>query len=148
MFVLAMFVASTTGNVSDAKGDPKSARGAVTKATVDGVDYEIIKCVRNGTKVTFEIILLCENGDKDVGGGARNYDVYLTASDGTSVKPGLVETLPKGRITLREGVKLKLQITKHNVPSDITEFGSVVLAANGDTPDKNVVFKKIAITKK
>jgi hypothetical protein len=114
----------------EAKAKPDGAQSR-TKASRVGVDFELVKCVRNGsdpTKVTFTFSAQCDMEDRVLGGGTglKAYNLFLTARGGEALK-GKVTEGPPNLVKLTRGVASRFQITYAGVNEDITELDEVEL---------------------
>jgi hypothetical protein len=120
----------------EAKGKPdtgpRTGPQARTKASLTGVDYELVKCVRdprNPTRVIFAFSAQCDMVDVVLGGGPgqfRAFYLHPTARGGEALK-GQVKEGPPGLVRLTKGVPSKFQLTYEGVDEDITQFDEVAL---------------------
>ncbi len=116
----------------DGVGSPRTGGKARTKASRGGVDYELVKCVRNPsdrTKVTFTFSAQCDMEDRSLAGGPGEFRAFflnLTVRGGEALK-GKVKEGPPSLVRLTKGVPSKFQLTYAEVDEDLTEFDEVEL---------------------
>lgn len=111
--------------------EEKAGPQARTKASRGGVDFELVKCVRNSadpTKVTFTFSAQCDMEDRVIGGGneLRAYFLNITARNGEALK-GKVKEGPPKPVQLTRGVPSKFQVTYAGVDENITTLDEVEL---------------------
>jgi hypothetical protein len=112
----------------DGAGCPKTGAKSQTKASRGGIDFELVKCVRDHskpTRVTFTFSAQCDAENRNIGGdGFRQFYLTLTARGGETL-----EGKVKGSrsVVLTKGVASKFQLSYEEVDKDITEFDDVEL---------------------
>jgi hypothetical protein len=135
----------------DGAEGPKTGTQSRTKASQGGVDYELVKCVRdprNPTRVTFTFSAQCELGDRVLAGGPGEFRAFflkLTARGGEALD-GKVKLGPRGLVRLTKGIPSKFQLTYADVDKEITEFDEVELGESNF--GREVKFYKIKIESK
>jgi hypothetical protein len=121
----------------DGGGDSKTGEKPRTKAFVDGVEYELVKCVRKPkerTSVTFTFAARTDN--KSISTIHICKGLNLTTHGGEELSGRLVAG-PKDNVMLTKGEWSKFQVTYEGVDSEITEFGEVGLVMGGAKCSRN-----------
>jgi hypothetical protein len=118
----------------------KSGAKAVTRASLQNIDYELVKCVRdpkNFNKVTFTISAQCDTGSPPVpftasdGGGfgpPMAPTLALTARGGDPLTGGKTKDVAP-KLQLARGVPALFKISYDGVDKDITQLDTVRLTA-------------------
>jgi hypothetical protein len=115
----------------DGGGDAKTGEKPRTKAFVDGVEYELIKCVRRPkerTRVTFTFAARTENKSIQTIHICRGLN--LSTRGGEELNGRLVAG-PKDNVMLTKGEWSKFQVTYEGVDPEVTEFDEVGLVMGG-----------------
>ena len=112
-----------------------------------GVDYEIVKCVRKGTSVTFTFSAVCYDENRVLGGGDefRKLSLLLITPGGVELTNGRTIGGPTRLISLKKGVPSKFQMTYIGVAKEITHFDEVIINENFKGP---VTFQGVKIDTK
>jgi hypothetical protein len=137
---------------TDGGGGSKAGAKSITKASLAGCDYELVKCVRdpkNPKKVTFTI-----SAESDVGGDPVPFTIggfggpmlVLTARGGETLKDGRLRDAPS-LLYLKRAVPVNFQISYEGVDEDITQLDTVRLSRM-NFENQSITFYNIKIKAK